>query len=120
MGNLPVVHEIGTSCSSLRKRDVWEKYSEESIVGSGVKAAVLAINKDLKGAERCGKGMGRAFGQAILGGGLLSDVPILKEVFYFFVNCCFGWFLFLISFLKIFLDTLNWMFTAFQSGKIFR
>ena len=55
-------------------------YSEESLIGSGFTAAGRAIGGDLEGAERCGKGMGRALGQGICLGGLLSGVPGFKEL----------------------------------------
>lgn len=89
MGNVPVVHEVRTAGQSVGKLVVgdvkgaekaWVDYSEESVIGSGVKAASYAVQGDLQQATRCAKGMGRATGQAVCGGGLLSDVPVFKEL----------------------------------------
>jgi len=58
----------------------WQDYREESVLGSGVASAISAISGDTQEATRLAKGMGRATGQAMLGGGLLSDVPVFKEL----------------------------------------
>lgn len=89
MGNLPVIHEVGTSFVSLgdaitghpeKARERWNNYAKESVIGSYV-AAVVEVGKgnDDK-AEEYLKGMGRATGKAVLGGGLLRDVPVFHEL----------------------------------------
>merc|ERR1711998_528850 len=89
MGNLPVVHEVCTSVGSLgdaivgrpdKARQRWTHYAEESFFGSGIYAAVEASKGNHVRANELGKGMGRATGKIICGGGLLRDVPILQEL----------------------------------------
>ena len=89
MGNVPVIAEIKTSCESLgdvmtgdadAARRRWEDYSEASVIGSGVKAAIAAGRDDMAEAERLGKAMGRATGSAVTGGGFLKDVPLFHEI----------------------------------------
>jgi len=86
---LPGLHEIGTAFSSIGKLvtgdvkgagEVWEKYSEESVIGSGVRSAYHGITGDKEEAARIAKGMGRATGRALTGGGLLSEIPVFKEL----------------------------------------
>jgi len=85
----PGLHEIGTTFSSIGKLvtgdvkgagEVWEKYSEESVIGSGVRSAYHGITGDKEEAARIAKGMGRATGRALTGGGLLSEIPVFKEL----------------------------------------
>jgi hypothetical protein len=59
---------------------VWDSYREESVLGSGVASAINAVWGDTNEATRLAQGSGRATGQALLGGGLLSDLPICKEL----------------------------------------
>lgn len=89
MVNIPIIHEAVTAVQSLGDaitgdtkgaRQRWEDYSEQSVIGSGVKAAACAVQGDMEGANRCGKGMGRATGSALLGGGMLRNVPVLQEL----------------------------------------
>ena len=59
-------------------------YSEQSVIGSGARAAYHGINGDTEEATRIVKGMGRAAGRAVsqtvTGGGLLKEVPGFKEL----------------------------------------
>lgn len=89
MGNIPVIHEVGTACRSAghavtgspeKARAVWTEYADESVIGSGVYSAVLATKGEKEKAKKVAKGCGRAIGQAALGGGLLRDVPVFKEL----------------------------------------
>ena len=89
MGNIPVVHEVYTSAQCIgdvvtfnpaRACERWREYAEESVVGSGVYAAMKYSQGDTERAKELGKGMGRATGQALLGGGLLKDVPVFHEL----------------------------------------
>jgi len=89
MGTIPVVHEVGTACQSLghlivadtkKAKADWNNYAHESVIGSGVTALVHAAQGNPAKAEEYGKGCGRAFGQAILGGGILKEVPVFKEL----------------------------------------
>lgn len=89
MGNLPVVHEVTTSFRSLGDavtgnpqgaRDRWHIYAEESFFGSGIYAAVEASKGNLDRANQLGKGMGRATGKILCGGGLLRDAPVFHEL----------------------------------------
>jgi len=89
MGTIPVVHEVGTACQSLghlivadtkKAKADWNNYAHESVIGSGVAALVHAAQGSPDKAEEYGKGCGRAFGQAILGGGILKEVPVFKEL----------------------------------------
>ena len=50
------------------------------MIGSGIYAAIVACQGDQKRAKELGKGMGRATGSALLGGGLLKNVPGFSEV----------------------------------------
>lgn len=86
---MPVVHEVSTSFGSLgdvitgnpgAARGRWKRYAEESVVGSGVYAAVEASKGNRDRATELGKGMGRATGKMLLGGGILRDVPVLHEL----------------------------------------
>lgn len=68
--NVPVFHELATAGDSLgdvigsgdtsaaEKR--WENYAENSVIGSGVYAAVEASKGNIKRAEKLGKNMGKA------------------------------------------------------------
>ena len=89
MGNLPVVHEVGTSFVSLgdaitghpeKARERWDNYAKESVIGSYVAAVVEVSKGNDDKAEEYLKGMGRATGKAVLGGGLLRDVPVFHEI----------------------------------------
>ena len=89
MGNLPVVHEVTTSFQSLGDAitgdldgaaNRWNTYAEQSVIGSGVYAAVEAARGNEERAIELGKGMGRATGSALLGGGLLRNVPVFHEL----------------------------------------
>ena len=89
MANLPVVHEVVTSFQSLGDaitgdvdgaRNRWKRYAEQSVIGSGVYAAVEAARGNKERATKLGKGMGRATGSALLGGGLLRNVPGFHEL----------------------------------------
>ncbi|CAK0846213.1 unnamed protein product [Prorocentrum cordatum] len=89
MVKLPLLHEALTGCMSLghllagdaaTAAALWAGYREESVLGSGAASALSALWGDAAEAERLGRGLGRATGQALLGGGLLSDVPVLKEL----------------------------------------
>ena len=89
MGNLPVIHEVGTSFMSLgdaitgnpeKARERWKTYAQESVVGSYVAATVEGIKGNDDKAMEYLKGMGRATGKAVLGGGLLKDVPVFHEL----------------------------------------
>merc|ERR1712210_172277 len=66
MGNIPVFHEVGTTFNSLGKLvvgdvegagEAWVDYSEESVIGSGVRSAVHAIGGDTDEARRIAMGM---------------------------------------------------------------
>jgi len=89
MGTVPVVHEVGTAFQSLghlivadtkKAKADWNNYAHESVIGSGVKALVHVAKGNPDKAEEYGKGCGRAFGQAVLGGGILKEVPVFKEL----------------------------------------
>ena len=89
MGNLPVVHEVGTSFASLgdaitghpeKARERWKNYAKESVVGSPVAGVVELCKNNPDKAEEYWKGMGRATGKAVLGGGFLRDVPVFHEL----------------------------------------
>ena len=89
MGNLPVVHEVTTLFQSLGDAitgdldgaaNRWNTYAEQSVIGSGVYAAVEAARGNKEKAIELGKGMGRATGSALLGGGLLRNVPVFHEL----------------------------------------
>ena len=89
MGNLPVVHEVTTSFQSLGDAitgdldgaaNRWKTYAEQSVIGSGVYAAFEAARGNKERAIELGKGMGRATGSALLGGGLLRNVPVFHEL----------------------------------------
>ena len=90
---LPLFHELGTIATSVGKLVVgdtegagkaWVDYSEQSVIGSGARAAYHGINGDTEEATRIVKGMGRAAGRAVsqtvTGGGLLKEVPVFKEL----------------------------------------
>lgn len=85
----PGLHELTTICGSVGKLvvgdvggagKVWTDYSEESVIGSGLRAAVHGIAGDTEEATRIAKGMGRAYGRACTGGGLFSEIPVFKEL----------------------------------------
>lgn len=89
MGNLPVVHEVKTSFQSLGDAitgdldgaaNRWNTYAEQSVIGSGVYAAVEAARGNQERAIELGKGMGRATGSALLGGGAFGNVPVFHEL----------------------------------------
>ena len=89
MGNLPVIHEVGTSFVSLgdaitghpeKARERWNNYAKESVIGSYVAATVEVCKGNEDKAEEYLKGMGRATGKAVLGGGILRDVPVFHEL----------------------------------------
>ena len=89
MANLPVVHEVTTLFQSLgdaitgdpdRAADRWKTYAEQSVIGSGVYAAVEAARGNEERAIELGKGMGRATGSALLGGGAFGNVPVFHEL----------------------------------------
>eukprot|EP01035_Chromulina_nebulosa_P024486 gene24486-31886_t len=86
MGNIPVIHELLTSGLSLghaicgdtnRAREVWCEYSEKSILGSGVYAAIVASNGDLDRANELGKGMLRATCGVL---DVSRSIPVLHEI----------------------------------------
>ena len=89
MGNVPGVHEVGTTFASLgdvitgdqeKARERWENYAKESVVGSYVASVVELCKDNPDKAEEYLKGMGRATGKAVLGGGFLRDVPVFHEL----------------------------------------
>jgi len=89
MGNIPVVHEVCTSFGSLgdavvgkpeNARQRWRDYAEESFFGSGIYAAHEARLGNKERARELGKGMGRATGKILCGGGLLKEIPVLHEL----------------------------------------
>eukprot|EP01083_Nonionella_stella_P060072 157083_1 len=89
MGNVPVIQEVGTSFASLgdvinndpeKARKRWKNYSKQSVIGSGVMATHYAVHNDMEKAKECGKGMGRATGHALAGGGVFDNVPVFQEV----------------------------------------
>ena len=89
MGNLPVVHEVGTSFAVLgdvitghpeKADERLENYVKESVVGSYVASVVETCKDNPDKAEEYLKGMGRATGKALLGGGFLRDVPGFHEL----------------------------------------
>ena len=89
MGNVPVVHEVGTSFASLgdaitghpeKARERWRTYAQESFVGSYVASVAEVCKGNPEKAEEYLKGMGRATGKIVLGGGLLRDVPVFHEL----------------------------------------
>jgi len=55
-------------------------YAEESFFGSGVYAAFEASRGRRERARELGKGMGRATGKIICGGGVLRELPVLHEL----------------------------------------
>lgn len=89
MGNIPVVHEFVTCVQSLgdalagdtksaRKR--WNTYAKESVIGSTVAGIYYSARNDKSRAKEYFKGTGRAFGKAVLGGGILKSVPLFHEL----------------------------------------
>ena len=89
MAKLVGLQELGTVCGSIghlavgdgkRAGDLWLEYREESVLGSGVCAVRCAVLGDGDEAQRLAKGMGRAVGQSLTGGGVLRDVPVLHEL----------------------------------------
>ena len=89
MGNVPVVHEVGTSFASLgdaitghpeKARERWRTYAQESFDGSYVASVAEVCKGNPDKAEEYLKGMGRATGKIVLGGGLLRDVPVFHEL----------------------------------------
>lgn len=89
MGNLPVIHEVTTTFQSLGDAitgdldgaaNRWNTYAEQSVIGSGVYAAVEAARGNEERAIELGKGMGRATGSALLGGGAFGNVPVFHEL----------------------------------------
>ena len=89
MARLLGLQEVGTVCSSVgqlavgektKAGNLWREYREESVLGSGVCAIGSAVCGNGIEARRLVKGMGRATGQSIAGGGLLRDVPVLHEL----------------------------------------
>ena len=89
MATFPILHELTVSllciCDAIRRkpkiaRQRWKDYAEESFVGSGIYAAIKACRGDYKDARKLGKGMGRATGKILLGGGILKDLPIFHEL----------------------------------------
>jgi len=89
MGNLPVIHEVGTGFQALgdhalgqpdKARERWDNYCKESVLGS---LATVTTERRKGSNEKAGKylrGFGRAAGKALLGGGLLRDVPVFHEL----------------------------------------
>ena len=86
---IPIFHEVATAFQSLgdaitgnpeKARERWQTYAEESIIGSGIYAAVEAAKGNTDRAEEIAKGMGRATGQVLTGGGLLGDIPVFHEL----------------------------------------
>lgn len=89
MGNLPVVHEVGTTFASAgdvitghpeKAGERWNNYFEESVVGSFAASVVEFCDDKPENAKKYLKGLGRATGKAVLGGGFLRDVPVLHEI----------------------------------------
>ena len=81
MATFPILHELTISllciCDVVRlkpenARQRWKDYAEESFIGSGMYAAFKACQGDYKKARELGKGMGRATGKILLGGGILK------------------------------------------------
>ncbi|KAJ3280999.1 hypothetical protein HDU79_011169, partial [Rhizoclosmatium sp. JEL0117] len=75
-GTIPLFHEVNTALDSLgdalfadtsKARERWERYAENSVVGSGVFAAVEAANGNIERARDLGVAMGRATGAAAVG-----------------------------------------------------
>lgn len=84
-----MVHEVKTACCSLgdavtgnpeQARHRWKEYAEESFFGSGIYAAQQASCGNMLRANELGKGMGRASGKILCGGGLLRDAPVFHEL----------------------------------------
>ncbi|ELU08803.1 hypothetical protein CAPTEDRAFT_208109 [Capitella teleta] len=89
MAKLPILQEVGTAFVSLgdlitgnpkKAGQRWENYAEESVIGSGAASLVCLIANDKEKAKEYAKGMGRATGQAVLGGGLLENIPVFQEI----------------------------------------
>ena len=89
MGNLPVIHEVGTCFQALgdhalghpeKARERWDNYCKESVLGSLVTVATEIRKGNSENAARYLRGFGRAAGKALLGGGLLRDVPGFHEL----------------------------------------
>ena len=89
MGNLPVIHEVGTGFQALgdhalgqpeKARERWDNYYKESVLGS---LAIVATERRKGNNAKAGKylrGFGRAAGKALFGGGLFRDVPGFHEL----------------------------------------
>ena len=89
MGNVPVIHEVGTGFVSFgdvitghpeKARERWRTYAQESVVGSYVASVAELCKGNPDKAEEYLKGFGRATGKMVLGGGLLRDVPVFHEL----------------------------------------
>ncbi|KAG0555070.1 hypothetical protein KC19_12G142200 [Ceratodon purpureus] len=75
MGNVPVIAEVKTSFESLgdvvagnpdRASQRWRAYSEQSVVGSGVRSAIAASQGNMQEAHRLGLQMGIATARATI------------------------------------------------------
>ena len=89
MGNLPVIHEVGTGFQALgdhvtgqgeKSCERWDNYYKESVLGSLLSAAAERRKGNHDGVGEYFRGFGRATGKALLGGGLLRDVPLFHEL----------------------------------------
>jgi len=89
MSCIPVLQELSTAGTAVGKlatgdtkgaRQVWSDYTEESVLGSTAAAVHAAVKGDRPTVCRYAKGSGRALGRGIAGGGLLSNVPVFKEL----------------------------------------
>ena len=86
---IPVLHEVVTCFQCLgdvvtlnpkKARERWQTYAEESMIGSTCYAIHEARKGNKERAKELLKGSGRATGQALLGGGLLKEVPVFHEL----------------------------------------
>ena len=87
---IPAIHEISTVCSSVGKLvncgdtkgfcEVWIKYSEESIIGSFVRAVFHAMTRNREEAVRICKGFIKAAIRFLFLGGLLIELPVFKQL----------------------------------------
>ena len=89
MGNLPVIHELGTGFQALgdyvtgnpeKGFERWKNYYNESVFGSAWAGAMERNKGNEDTAKEYFRGFGRATGKALFGGGLLRDVPVFHEL----------------------------------------
>jgi hypothetical protein len=62
-----------------RAGERWKNYAKESVIGSSICAVGNLVTGNVANAKEYGKGFGRAYGQALLGGGVLDGVPVFHE-----------------------------------------